>query len=190
MADEVASYIIAGPLRDRLRQALLGLISARLELHGQAVARLDAVNRELGEEWRVAQGGEDGGPTPTKDLLGIAQQTLQEIRTGEDLVLKAVKLAIDEAKTPPAAVAAGSPLDAYSGQDEVIDVPASISPAERETVRNLLSALASGATARARMVDAEQAKPADVVSVSDQDSMSAEQPEMPAVSEPEADEPF
>jgi hypothetical protein len=190
LADEVAAYIMAGPVRDRLRIALLGLISARLELHGQAVARLDATNRELGEEWRVTQGGENGGPTPTKDLVMLASQTLQELKTGEDLVLKAIKLAIDEAKTPPAQAAAGSPLDAYSGKDEVLEVPASISSAERETVRTLLSSLASGAVARAQVIDAAQARPVEAEVVKTPDAPQSPEPPPLAVSDPDADEPF
>ena len=187
LADEVAAYIMAGPVRDRLRVALLGLISARLELHGQAVARLDATNRELGADWRITQGGENGGPTPTKDLVGIASQTLAELKTGEDMVLKAIKLAIDEAKTPPAQVAAGSPLDQYSGRDEVLQVPSSISAAERETVRTLLSSLAAGATARAQVLDADSARPveAEVVTPEPVEESGGIAPTMP-----DADEPF
>jgi len=161
LADDVANAIVGGPLRDKIRFALVSVIAARLELQGRAATRLAAINEELAEEWRVKQGGEHGGPTDTKELTFMASQALQEMKTGEDLVLRAAKLAIDEMKVPPSPHQRGNPLDAFSGDAENLDVPAEIPNAEKEIIRELLTNLA---TANSRqIIDAESARPAECV---------------------------
>jgi len=183
LADDVASALVGGPLRDRIRLALLGTLAARVELQGQAVTRLAKLNAELSEPWRTNQGGTNGGPTPTKDLVMMASQTLHEIKTGEDAVLRAAKLAIEEMKIPEPASKRGNPLDAYSGDAEQLDIPAEIPPAEREIMRNLLQALASGGRAKQSQIEGDQARP--VVPEAVRDATGHEATTAPLVDEPQ-----
>lgn len=186
LADEVGSAIFEGALRDRLRTGLVAVLSTRLELHGKALAALEAVRKELAEPWRIAQGGEDHAPTPTRDLVAMGQLAALEVKRGEDLVLKAVKLALEEARTRTAAGQGESPLDAsrFSGAAERAGV-ASLPAAERETVRLLLGQLRKGVEARKALVDAEGAKPVQAVVRDPAEAVSAEQLDVPA--QPQAD---
>jgi hypothetical protein len=129
LADEVSETIFSSSLRERLRFALVGTI-----------ARLEEVRTELTQEWRVTQGGPNGGPTPTKDLVAIHASLAQEVAKGEELVLKAVKLAIDETKGREAAHAQDGLLDVgrFSGTAGRLPVPAELSSSERETIRTLM----------------------------------------------------
>jgi hypothetical protein len=162
MADEVAEAIFSGPFRDRLRTSLVTVLSARLEQHGKAVAALEKVRRELAQPWRLEQGGKDGGPTETGDLVAMGHLAVQDVRTAEELVLKAVKLAIDEAKGTEDK-RAGHPLDGvrYTGKGEAIAVPAEIPAAQREIMRLLMDKIIQGsaqAKAAREAADLERAR--------------------------------
>lgn len=161
LTDEVQDAIFAGPLRDRLRASLVGILAERLDMHGQATARLKRIHAELSQPWRLEAGGEGGTATPTKELVAMLGNALVEVRHGEDLVVKAVKLALDEQRTRVAAGQTEAPLDGarYSGKAEKLPVPEGISAGERETVRTLLGMLQKGVEARralnASVVDAK-----------------------------------
>lgn len=150
LADEAAHVIFTTSLRDQFRLALCSVLSARLELHGRAVASLQTLRAELDQPWRrEAGGGPDGEPTPTPHLLGMAAQAHAEVTKAEDALLRAVKMAADEATKNKAAMAAFGGKPAFTGEAEAIPVPPSLSPAERETVRSLLGLLKDEMSARA-----------------------------------------
>lgn len=138
MAGEVAEAIFGSSLRDALRMSLVSVLSERLKAHGEATAALAQVRAELAAPWRVTQGGPNGQPTPTKDLLAMASVLGQEVKTGEDLLLKTVKLAIEEWRSHKgvAAIEGGLP-DRFSGDGEVLPVPATLTSSDRETIRTL-----------------------------------------------------
>jgi hypothetical protein len=158
LADEVEQTIVTSSLRPRLTSALASILAARLETHGAALSLLERVRGELGQTWRIEQGGDDGGPTPTRDLTGMHFAANAELKTAEDLVLRAVKLAIDEKKGQDPSAAA-QPLDGvrYSGQMEAAAIPSDLTPAEREAMRNLAALLQKGIAAR-RSLDAVAAE--------------------------------
>ena len=174
LADDAAHQIFSTSLRDQFRSALCHVLGTRLELHASAVANLKKVNQELAQPWRVQEGGGvDGKPTPTPHLLGMANQFHQEVRSTEDALLKAIKMASKEAQEENriAAGLTGGHLKsgqigqfghlnpdgrpAFSGEAEALPVPPQLPPGERETVRVLLGMLIEETRARSAQAPAE-----------------------------------
>ena len=148
MADSVAQTIFGSSLRNQLRLALCSTLSARMEIHAKAVAHLQAVREELAQPWRIKDGGKDGGPTPTPHLVGMAGEAHHEVTKTEEALLRAIRLASEEQRHTTAETNLhGRP--AFTGEAEVIPVPPSLSPGERETVRSLLGLLRKEMAARA-----------------------------------------
>jgi hypothetical protein len=161
LADEVSEAIFSSSLRERLRFALVGTIARRLEAHGTAVARLDQVRAELTQDWRVHQGGPNGTPTPTKDLASIHNALAMEVKHGEELVLKAVKAAIDEAKgLDDEKKGADGMLDAgrFTGTAPGLRIPAELSSGERETIRTLMGMLTKAVDGQRALTVAAQVR--------------------------------
>ncbi len=150
LADETAEVIFSSSLRDQFRLALCSVLSARLELHGRAVASLQAIRKELDEPWRLAAGGgPNGEPTPTPHLLGMAAQAHAEVTKTEEALLKAIKMAASEARDNKAALTGLHGRPSFTGEAEVIPVPPELSPGEREICRGLLGLLTKEMEARA-----------------------------------------
>ena len=153
LADEVGELIFSGPLRDRLRLALVSLLGSRLHLHARALARLERVGEELDQPWRVEAGGRDGEPTPTGALVSMAHEATGELRDAETTLLKAIKLAVEEARAFRDPLTGGfSSRPAFSGEAETIPVPPELPAQERENIRSLLTLLRREMVARAERV--------------------------------------
>ena len=159
VSTDVSQALMSGPQRDMLSQGLSALIMTRISLHGSAVDRLQNINNELGQQWRIDQGGEGGGPTSNKDLVMMHSAALAEMRSGEDLLIKAVKVAIDEQKHRQSVDGAAIPMDRYKGggTKNLVERAQALSGAERETVRQLLGMLVEGAEAKATIVESAAA---------------------------------
>lgn len=156
MADEVQEAIFSGPLRDRFRLGLTALVARRLEMHGKAAAAMDAVRAELAEAWRLTRGGPNGAPTPTKDLVAIASVLGAEVKQGEELLIKTVKLCLEEWRTNKGlATLDGGLLDRYSGEGEVLPVPPELNAQDRETMRTLWGMFDKAITARRTVIDVQ-----------------------------------
>ena len=146
MADEVAEAIFSGPLRDRLKLALVTVLGARMKVHGEAHANLAALRAELSLPWRAQQGGKLGGPTPTEQLLAMASQAHNEVIKSEEAVLKTIKLAVDESKGRDDRAKPPGGLAPYTADAEgIIPIPENMTAEQRETVRELLVTLTRGA---------------------------------------------
>lgn len=157
LAGEVAEAIFSSELRDRFRLGLVALVARRMEMHGKAAAALDAVRAELGQAWRLTRGGVNGKPTPTKELVAIGQLMAVEVKHGEELLLKTVKLCLEEHRTNKGIhmLDAGL-LNRYTGEGEVLPVPTDLTSSDRETIRTLMGMLDKAVTAkRALVVTAE-----------------------------------
>jgi hypothetical protein len=146
LSSEVADHILhAAPLRTQIAFAAAQVIQARMAIHADAVGRLSAISDELGEDWRVLQGGPNGSATPTKDLVSMAMQAHAEIVKAEEMVLKSAKLALEEQKAQDATKA---PTFAFSGAAETVAIPKDLSPADREGLRALMGNLTKYVDAR------------------------------------------
>ena len=171
VANEVQEAIFSGPLRDRFRLGLTALISRRMEMHGKAAAALDAVRAELSADWRVTQGGANGGPTPTKDLVAIASVLGNEVKSGEELLVKAVKLCLEEYRSNKGlnTLDAGT-LARYTGEGEVLPVPAELTATDRENMRTLWGMFDKAVSVGRTVIDVTPS--ANITTVSDQSAAS------------------
>jgi hypothetical protein len=156
LAGEVSEAIFSTSLREQLRLALVSTLAQRLDAHGKATSALSEVREELTQRWRILQGGENGQPTPTKELVAIHQALTHEVGKTEDLLSKTVKMAIDEFRSQKGNVSPGGGLDPlrFQGTGEALPIPASIGPQDREAMRQLYSLFDSAITQR-RTLDAE-----------------------------------
>lgn len=162
MAGEVAEAIFGSSLRDALRISLVSVVSERLKAHGHAVATLNQVREELAQPWRTTQGGPNGEPTPTKDLLGMASVLNTEVKTGEELLLKTIKVAVEEWRSHKGAGAIEGGLpDRFSGDGERLPVPAQLSAQDRETIRTLWGMFDRAVDARRTLTVPAQVTPSE-----------------------------
>jgi hypothetical protein len=137
LAGEVSEAIFSTSLREQLRLSLVSTIAQRLDSHGKATSALNEVREELTQRWRIAQGGEHGQPTPTKELVAIHQALNIEVRATEDLLSRTVKMAIDEFRAQKGTVGGGLDPLRFTGSAEALPIPAAVGPSDREAIRQL-----------------------------------------------------
>lgn len=142
-ADEVGEAIFNGEGRARLRASLQTLLVTRMVAYGEAAALFERVQKELAQPWRLQQDAETGLPAATQDVVSMGHMLLAEMRTSEDLVIRGIKLALDEEKSRGELGGTEGPLDAtrFSGAAERVPIPADLTPQDREAVRNLITGL-------------------------------------------------
>ena len=157
LANEVGERIMNGPLRQRLQAQLVTMLYQRGKVHGEALAILQPALAELREEWRVRQGGPNGGPTDTDVLLRMVDRVAKLVNDSEDAVQKTIKLALDEQKAAHLFADSIGPT-LYQGTGEKLDMPSGLPSGERETIRNLLSLIGKAAT-DARTIEGSHSVP-------------------------------
>lgn len=153
ISDEVGERMLTGPLKQRMSVLLTTMLAQRAKVHGESMAILSGALAELQQDWRLAHGGEDHGPTPTDVLLRIVEKAAKVVRDSEEAVQRTMKLALEEQRTAKDyADGVGAPL--YSGTGETLDMPAGVTSGDRENIRQLLNMVGKYAN-DAGTVDAE-----------------------------------
>lgn len=158
LTDEVGERMLNGPMRLRLTSLCATMLMHRAQVHAGAMTVMSAALNELQEDWRVTQGGKDGAPTPTEELLRVVEKAGKVVRDSEEAVQRTMKLALDEQRTA-SEYADGIGPTLYQGKAEKLNLPKGLTSGDRETMRGLLSILGR-ATAEARTIDVQQV-PAD-----------------------------
>ena len=146
IADEVGERMLTGPLRQRLTALLTTMLAQRARVQGEALAILNMSLGELKQEWRMTQGGRDGAPTDTDQLLRVVDRASKIVKESEDAVMRTMKLALDEQRTA-AEFADGAGPTLFTGDSDQLGVPKQLSSGDRETMRGLLSILQKAASA-------------------------------------------
>lgn len=154
LTDEVGERMLNGEMRHRLTAMCATMLMHRAQVHAGAMTVMSSALRELTEDWRVTQGGKDGAPTSTEELLRIVEKAGKVVRDSEEAVQRTMKLALDEQRTA-SEYADGIGPTLYQGKAEKLDLPAGLTPGDRETMRGLLGILGR-ATAEARTIDVGQ----------------------------------
>lgn len=147
VANEVGERMMNGPLRQRLTAMLTTMLFQRYKVHGESLAILSSALEELRAEWRIAQGGENGGPTDTLTLLQVIDRAEKLVGNAEEAVQRTIKLALEEQKASHQ-YADGVGPTLYTGTGEVLDMPAGLPSGDRETMRNLLAMIGKAANER------------------------------------------
>jgi len=153
IADEVGEAMLNGPLKQRLSMLLTTMLAQRAQVHGQAMAVLSSALGELQEEWRVLQGGRNGGPTDSDTLMRMIEKGSRLVKDSEDAVHRTMKLALDEQRQQAEYADALGP-SLYQGTGEKLDMPAGMPTGDRETIRNLLGIIGKAANEEGT-IDAE-----------------------------------
>lgn len=151
---QLASEIIQHP--EFLATAATGVASKmlaqdnKLRLHlvanqllGRRLARLEAIEEledraieQLMQPWRLEEGGDGGSETPTSELLSVLQTLSQQRTRAEDIVLRHLKMLMDEDKAP---ITKHGAAGDYSGEVERSSLEdAGVSEEERKRIGNLL----------------------------------------------------
>ncbi len=153
ISDEVGERMLTGPLKQRMGVLITTMLYQRAGVHGQAMTILSGALEELNQEWRLAQGGDDHGPTDTGTLLGIVERAAKLVKDSEEAVHRTMKLALDEQRNAAEfADAAGAPL--YTGSGEALNMPTGVTTGDREIIRALMGMIGKHAT-EANTLDAE-----------------------------------
>lgn len=141
VSPEVEKQILTN-YKTQVAAACMALVESRLKMHGKAVALLEDARSQLSEKWRLEQGGENGGPTPIPHLVSIVHSALAEMKTGEELLVKTLKLAIDEQKSVEAAPPNFGKLtvDAL----KTLPIPDALDSSQRENMRKLMDVFGRG----------------------------------------------
>ena len=159
MSDEVHECLFSGPMRHCLKMSLAAVMMARLEAHGKAMAAMEAVRGELAQPWRIQQGGKDGGPTKTEDLIGMMKVLTAEARQGEELFQKSARLFLEELRANP--LGAFAEEHRFSGREAVVQVPPTSTASEREAVRNFIASVVDGVSEVTPLIEVK-AQAADI----------------------------
>jgi hypothetical protein len=136
LADEVSDVLATGPIRDRIRVALGAVIDARVEMQSRALAMLSRAYDELKEPWRMRQ-AEAGGPVPTSRLLDVISTLATEVARGEDTIVRAGRLVLEEQRTRlSAGLSTVDAADRFKGVGADVPLPpADSTPEAREDMR-------------------------------------------------------
>lgn len=156
LATDVGAHLLGGHTRGLLAASLGAVIATRLKQAGSAAARLQEVNTELAQSWRLEQGGENGGPTPTRDVLLMQQAAASELDRASEAILRAGKLAIDERRGQSGEALGDAPLDRYTGARDAIALPDDVGPGERAIMLALLERMAGRVLRERSIVDVKQ----------------------------------
>ena len=163
IADEVGEAMLNGPLKQRLSVLLTTMLAQRAQVHGQSMAVLSSALGELQEDWRITQGGKNGGPTDSDTLMRMIEKASRLVRDSEEAVHRTMKLALDEQRQQAEYADALGP-SLYAGTGEQLDMPAGMPTGDRETIRNLLSMIGKAANEHGTItVDAVPVEPVEVV---------------------------
>lgn len=158
LADEVSDVLATGPIRDRVRLALGATVESRIALQGTALSQLSRAYEKLKEPWRLEQ-AEQGGPVSTEMLLKVIGTLGQEVSRGEDLVLRAGRLILEEQRSRAAqGLSTVDATDRFKGGDDNIPLPPpDTTPEERENMRIMLSQVSElfARSTPARIIDAK-----------------------------------
>jgi len=160
LADEVGERMTTGPMRHRLSLLLTTMLHQRAKVHGQSMSVLCEALNELQESWRITQGGPDGQPTSTEELLRIVDRGTKLVQQSEEAVMRAMKVALEEQRLQTEHADSLGPA-LYQGTGETLAMP-DLPTGDREIMRALLGMVSKHAS-EANTIDASHTPGADGV---------------------------
>jgi len=122
-------------MRGTTTKALVTVLQTRLAALERAAHNVNRVNSELFDDWRVTQGREDGGPTPTKDLIDMAKVGQSELRDIAETVLRMGQMAVLDGQRN---IGPNFNIQVFSGEHEKVVMPEGLTPQRREQMRRLV----------------------------------------------------
>jgi len=125
ITERVGSSLFSGEMRGKFVGTVLMLLQRRISTFGKMTERLDKVNDELFTQERIEAGGPFGAPTDTATLIQLGRLARDNVSDAEDALLRMVKLAVDDSKTPESK----TPINIFTGKHETLVIPPDFSQA-------------------------------------------------------------
>jgi len=142
LADGLMAHVFGPGTRSRLLAALSVVLEARMTKFSELMAVKAKVVHELFKDWRITRGGEDGSPTPTKELIAMLATLGQEQSSTESVITRVLQQAVSERKAPmQLLLGIGIHGNAFSGRHEGVS---GLTQQQREQARLLDENLSSG----------------------------------------------
>lgn len=138
IATRVGNHLFSDHARGKILGTALMVLSERSSAYKDTADRVRAIEAELFARHRIEAGGPNGTPTDTGTLIGMAKYAGGALKDAEDSLLRLVRSAIDDRKTPQTQI---NVQQNFSGLHERIPVPTSLNPTQREALRRLGSRL-------------------------------------------------
>lgn len=146
LADGLVAHIFGPGTRARLLSAISIILEGRMTQFSELMQKRAKIAAELFKDWRIQQGGENGGPTPTKDLIAMFATLGQEQSATESLLVRVIQQAVSERKAPmQLLLGIGVHGNAFTGQHEAVS---RLTQQQREQARLLDENLSSGDPAK------------------------------------------
>lgn len=142
LADGLVAHLFGPGTRARLLSAISVVLEARMAQFSELTAAKAKVVRELFKDWRIKEGGPDGGPTSTKDLITMLATIGNEQSATEGTLIRVLQQAVSERKAPmQLLLGIGLHGNAFTGRHEAV---ANLSQSQREQARMLDESLGTG----------------------------------------------
>ncbi len=107
----------------------------------KAAQNAEAVQDELYEPWRLKEGGENAGPTPTDQLVRMGYLAQGDLQNAIETILRVGQLGVlDAARSDGPTVN----VQVYSGAHEKVVLPDNLTPQTRESMRLFVSKITRG----------------------------------------------
>lgn len=163
---KIGDGLFGQSMRGTTTKALLTILQTRLAALEKAAQNVNRVNNELFDDWRVTQGREDGGPTPTRDLIDMAKVGQSELRDIAESILRLGQMAVLDGQRN---IGPNFNIQVFSGEHEKVVMPEGLTPQRREQMRLLVDKFTrpkrdiQAVIAKARALrDADDAAPVEV----------------------------
>jgi len=167
---KIGDGLFGQAMRGTTTKALLTILQTRLAALEKAAQNVNRVNSELFDDWRIQAGRDDGGPTPTRDLIDMAKVGQSELRDIAESILRLGQMAVLDGQRN---IGPNFNIQVFSGEHEKVVMPDGLTPQRREEMRLLVDKFTrpkrdiEAVIAKARALrDADGATPVEV-SVSD-----------------------
>ncbi len=142
LADGNIAHILGPKARANIMASVALVLRARLQEFNSYMETKAKIAGELFKDWRIKNGGEDGGPTALKDLLAMFSAVGQEQTAAETVIIKVLSQAVSERKAPmQLLLGAGLQGNAFTGRHEAVS---GLNQQQREHARLLDECLSSG----------------------------------------------
>jgi len=132
ITDRVGQTLFSGKTKEHIIGAVLAALQLRLGTLNVAAERVARLNEELFEDWRLKEGGPDGAPTPTDQLVRMGYLASGDAHNIVDEIIRMANLVVQENH---GAMAPSVNVNLFSGLHEKIPMPGDMTPDRREKVR-------------------------------------------------------
>jgi|GEM_PF-2027109 len=131
---KIGDGLFGQAMRGTTAKALLTVLQTRMAALERAAQNVGKVNSELFSDWRLNSGRDDGGPTPTHELIKIAQVGQTELRDIAEMILRTGQMTVLDGQRN---MGPNVQIQMFSGEHAKVTLPEGLTPQRREDMRRL-----------------------------------------------------